>query len=42
MAVGKIPEDLAMDVNGDGSVTSIDARQILRNSAKLSQTGVVI
>ncbi|WP_167879431.1 LamG-like jellyroll fold domain-containing protein [Methanococcoides sp. NM1] len=35
MAVGKIPEDLAMDVNGDGSVTSIDARQILRNSAKL-------
>ena len=36
MAVGKIPEDLAMDVNGDGSVTSIDARQILRNSAKLS------
>ncbi|WP_445475414.1 LamG-like jellyroll fold domain-containing protein [Methanococcoides methylutens] len=35
MAVGKIPEDLAMDVNGDGSVTSIDARQILRSSAKL-------
>ncbi|WP_340818998.1 LamG-like jellyroll fold domain-containing protein [Methanolobus sp. WCC4] len=35
MAVGKIPEDLAMDMNGDGSVTSIDARQILRSSAKL-------
>ncbi len=35
MAVGKIPEDLAMDMNGDGSVTSIDARQILRSSAEL-------
>ncbi|WP_406661451.1 LamG-like jellyroll fold domain-containing protein [Methanolobus sp. ZRKC3] len=36
MAVGKIPEDLAMDVNEDGSVTSLDARQILRSSAKLA------
>ncbi|WP_342304989.1 LamG-like jellyroll fold domain-containing protein [Methanolobus sp. ZRKC5] len=31
MSVGKIPEDLAMDVNGDGSVTSFDARRILKN-----------
>ncbi len=30
MAVGKIPEDLAMDVNGDGSVTSLDASEILK------------
>ena len=35
MAVGKIPEDLAMDMNEDGSVTSIDARLILKSSAKL-------
>ncbi len=31
MSVGKIPEDLAMDVNEDGSVTSFDARSILKN-----------
>jgi hypothetical protein len=30
MAVEKIPEDLAMDVNNDGSVTSLDARKILK------------
>jgi len=30
MAVGKIPEHPSMDVNEDGSVTSIDARLILK------------
>jgi hypothetical protein len=30
MAVDKIPEDLAMDMNQDGSVTSLDARKILK------------
>jgi FtsP/CotA-like multicopper oxidase with cupredoxin domain len=30
MAVEKIPEDLAMDMNKDGSVTSLDARKILK------------
>jgi hypothetical protein len=32
MAVGKIPEDLVMDVNGDGKVTSLDAREILQTA----------
>ena len=37
MAVGKIPEDLTMDVNGDGKVSSIDARKILRIAAGLEE-----
>ncbi len=37
MAVGKIPEDIAMDMNGDGSVTSINARQILRSAVRLEE-----
>jgi hypothetical protein len=35
MAVGKIPEDLVMDMNGDGKVSSLDARKILRIAAGL-------
>ncbi|WP_445474536.1 LamG-like jellyroll fold domain-containing protein [Methanococcoides methylutens] len=35
MAVRMIPEDLAMDMDGDGSVTSNDARLILKSSVKL-------
>ncbi|WP_342305278.1 cohesin domain-containing protein [Methanolobus sp. ZRKC5] len=31
MAVEKIPKDPVMDVNGDGTVTSFDARTILKN-----------
>ena len=30
MAVGDIPEDLVMDVNEDGKVSSLDAREILK------------
>jgi hypothetical protein len=39
MAVGKIPEDLVMDVNGDGKVTSLDAREILQQAV---EKGIVI
>ncbi|MBN2489033.1 MAG: hypothetical protein JXA98_08400 [Methanosarcinaceae archaeon] len=35
MAVEKIPEDPVMDVNEDGSVTSFDARKILRIATEL-------
>lgn len=35
MAVGKIPEDMTMDMNSDGQVSSIDARKILRIAAGL-------
>ncbi|AKB85587.1 hypothetical protein MCMEM_1534 [Methanococcoides methylutens MM1] len=34
MSVRMIPEDLAMDMDGDGSVTSNDARLILKSSVK--------
>ena len=37
MAVGKIPEDLTLDMNGDGKVSSIDARKILRIAAGLEE-----
>ena len=37
MAVGKIPEDLTLDMNGDGKVSSIDARKILRIAAGLEK-----
>ena len=36
MSVGKIPVDLALDVDGSGSVTAIDARLILQSSVGLS------
>jgi TolB protein len=32
MAVEKIPQDPVMDINEDGSVTSLDARGILKNA----------
>ncbi|MCD4704044.1 MAG: hypothetical protein K8R64_07110 [Methanosarcinaceae archaeon] len=37
MAVGKIPEDISMDMNGDGQISSIDARKILRMAAGLEE-----
>jgi hypothetical protein len=37
MAVGKQAEDLVMNVNGDGNVSSIDARKILRTAAGLEE-----
>ena len=37
MAVGKIPEDLTLDMNGDGKVSSIDARKILKIAAGLEE-----
>ena len=37
MAVGKISEDLTLDMNGDGKVSSIDARKILRIAAGLEE-----
>ncbi|WP_342305279.1 LamG-like jellyroll fold domain-containing protein [Methanolobus sp. ZRKC5] len=37
MAVGKIPEDLIMDMNSDGQVSSMDARMILRIAAGLEE-----
>ncbi|MBP2029108.1 hypothetical protein J2755_000028 [Methanohalophilus levihalophilus] len=36
MSVGKIPEDLTLDVDNSGSVTSMDARSILQSSVGLS------
>ncbi|MCD4822741.1 MAG: hypothetical protein K8R11_11940 [Methanococcoides sp.] len=36
MAVGKIPEDLGLDVDADGKVTSIDSRLILQSAVGLS------
>ena len=36
MSVGKVPEDLALDVDGSGSVTAMDARLILQSSVGLS------
>ena len=35
MAVGRQTEDLIMDVNGDGKVSSIAARKVLRNALGL-------
>ena len=32
MSVEKIPQDPVMDINEDGSVTSLDARSILKNA----------
>ncbi|MBN2489032.1 MAG: hypothetical protein JXA98_08395 [Methanosarcinaceae archaeon] len=34
MSVEKIPQDPVMDTNGDGSVTSFDARSILKNAVE--------
>lgn len=35
MAVGKNTEDLVMDINGDGRVSSVDVRKVLRNALGL-------
>ena len=35
MSIGKIPEDLILDVNSDGQVTALDARWILQAATGL-------
>jgi len=41
MSVGKLEEHDSMDVNGDGTVTSVDARMILKMAAQQQAVGTV-
>ena len=41
MSVGKLEEHESMDVNGDGTVTSVDARMILKMAAREQAVGPV-
>ncbi len=41
MSVGKLEEHESMDINGDGTVTSVDARMILKMAAREQAVGTV-